>query len=117
MNDDITLYNQLRFFISGWVRLIGLLIQAVVLIPLCSLWVGKNGNPERAVQWLAYCQNYEVANDIYVYTNHWSLIIDYQESLRVQLGDERFNALREEGKLLDEKTILNQLFEEFDVES
>jgi hypothetical protein len=80
---------------------------------LIAYWFGRNRDPEKAIRWLSFSHHYQSKTSVSLYLNSWSVIVDFRESLRKELGDEKFTVLWEAGKSLDVQMVFEQINEEF----
>jgi tetratricopeptide (TPR) repeat protein len=110
--DYSTLYVQLKALTMTF-KSIGPLFYFLIFTPLYAYWLGKQKNPEKAVEWLSSSDHYQSTTGFPLFLNTWSVIVDFRESLRAEMGDEKFDTLWEAGKSLDGQTVLEQINEEF----
>ena len=110
--DDDALYEQLMVQLN-YIKYMGPYPPFIAFIPLYAYWEGRNKSVEKAVQWLAFSYEYQNSTSLPLYHNTWSVIVDFRESLRAELGEDTFDANWETGKLLDKQTIFEQIVEEF----
>jgi non-specific serine/threonine protein kinase len=112
MGDDASLHAGLQTIVD-FGKSIGPVTTFILYIPLFAYWMGRNRSPEKALQWLSFAHHYQDKTSAALYLNSWWVIVKLRESLRADMGDEKYNALWESARLLDLQEIFREIQDVF----